>query len=89
MRDQTKGKVYQPIDCNYYDRIEAAIVQKKVCELIYLDKDGEEAFILTRLSDTLTKNKEEFVILYSGEPIRMDRIISLNGHKSPSHRSCG
>jgi hypothetical protein len=39
----------------------------------------------TKLKDTLVRKGEEFVILPSGEKIRMDRIISLDGVAVPKH----
>lgn len=81
-----KPDKYIPIDCNFYDRFEAAIVLRKTVRLEYRNDDGEEHTVETRLKDTLTKGGEEFLILPSGETIRMDRIISLDGEVVP--RSC-
>jgi Rho-binding antiterminator len=78
-------KPYIPIDCNFYDRIEAAIVLKKIVQLEYSDLDGKPLVVETKLKDTLVRKGEEFVILPSGEKIRMDRIISLDGVAVPKH----
>jgi len=77
---------YIPIDCNFYDRIEAAIVQRKTVQLEYRNAKGQAASVETRLQDTQTKEGEEFLLLPSGEKIRMDRIISLDGVPVP--KSC-
>lgn len=76
---------YVPIDCNFYDRIEEAIVLRKVVRLEY-SVNRETISVLTMLANTLTKEGEEFLILPSGEQIRMDRIISLDG--TPVPKSC-
>lgn len=76
---------YIPIDCNFYDRIEAAIVQRRTVLLEYLGAKGHLLSTETRLKDTQTKNGEEFLILPSGERIRMDRIISLDGVTVPKN----
>lgn len=70
---------YIPIDCNFYDRIEAAIVLRKAVRLEYRDAAGNAVVTETRLQDTLTKEEEEFLILPSDEKIRMDRLTSLDG----------
>ena len=79
-------KKYTPIDCSFYDRIEAAIVLRKTVRLEYWEQAEVKAIVETKLKDTLTKNSEEFIILPSGNQIRMDRIISLDGE--PLTKSC-
>ena len=77
---------YIPIDCNFYDRIEAAIVQRRIVRLEYRVASGQSVLAETMLKDTQTKEGEEFLLLPSGEQIRMDRIISLDG--APVPKSC-
>lgn len=70
---------YQPIDCNFYDNFEAAIVQRRPVDLVYLDANGESVLRHTRLRDLKTYRTEEFVQLASGEWLRLDRIVSVDG----------
>ncbi|MCB0563281.1 MAG: hypothetical protein KDD01_02770, partial [Phaeodactylibacter sp.] len=56
---------YIPIDCNFYDRIEAAIVQRRTVCLEYLNAGGHNALAETKLQDTQTREGEEFLILPS------------------------
>lgn len=70
---------YQPIDCNFYDNFEAAIVTRRMVDLAYLDPFGKELRVTTRLNDLKTKLTEEFVQLESGEWLRLDRIVSVDG----------
>lgn len=70
---------YQPINCNFYDNFEAAIVTKRSVELVYLDVWGELVKTLTKLTDLKTKQTEEFVQLASGEWLRLDRIVRVDG----------
>ena len=79
-------KKYIPIDCGFYDRIEAAIVQRKTVQLEYRNTEGHNALAETKLQDTQTREGEEFLILPSGERIRMDHILSLDGVPVP--KSC-
>lgn len=80
-----ESEKYMPIDCNFYDRIEEAIVLRKVVRLEY-SINGETISVPAMLADTLTRSGEEFLILPSGEQIRMDRIVSLDGVPAP--KSC-
>lgn len=70
---------YQPIDCNFYDNFEAAIVQRRAVKLEYLDADGNPLMNTTLLKDLKTHRTEEFVQLASGEWLRLDRIVSVDG----------
>lgn len=70
---------YQPIDCNFYDNFEAAIVTRRTIELVYLDPFGAEVTSAIKLKDLKTKLTEEFVQLESGEWLRLDRIVSVDG----------
>ncbi|WP_020571786.1 hypothetical protein [Neolewinella persica] len=70
---------YQPIDCNFYDNFEAAIVTRRAVKLVYLDPFGKEITAATRLKDLKTKQTEEYVQLESGEWLRLDRIVRVDG----------
>ena len=75
----SQSNPYHPIDCNFYDRIEAAIVLRKSVQLVYRTTEGEERGVETVLQDTLNRAGEEFVVLPGEELIRMDCIVSLDG----------
>ncbi len=75
---------YQPIDCNFYDNFEAAIVQRRTVDLVYLAANGSPISATTRLKDLKTHRIEEFVQLASGEWLRLDRIVSVGGVEAGS-----
>lgn len=70
---------YQPINCDYYDNFEAAIVQRRFVELNYLLADGSSVARKTQLRDLKTDRTEEFVQLSDGRWLRLDQIIALDG----------
>ncbi len=70
---------YQPIDCNFYDHFEAAIVTRRAVLLSYRRIDGTVTNTETRLSDTKTVRTEEYVQLASGAWLRLDRIVRVDG----------
>lgn len=70
---------YQPIDCSFYDRLEAAIVSRTPVELVYRKGSGEVTARTCRLKDTKTDQTEEFLELAGGEWIRLDQVVTLDG----------
>lgn len=78
---------YTPIDCNYYDRLEAFATLRKRVRIDYLSNTG----IATALENALivdfqTRNKVEFMILASGQEIRLDYLVAVEGIAVP--KSC-
>lgn len=70
---------YHPIDCSFYDRIEAAIVLRTPVLLEFVEADNSPVTKQIHLINTRIADGEEYVILENGQEVRMDRIISLNG----------
>lgn len=71
---------YQPINCNFYDHFEAAIVQRRAVSLEFKLPDGTVTRQTVKLKDLKTVDKEEFVQLANGEWLRLDQVISLDEH---------
>ncbi len=76
-------KPYVPIDCDFYDRLEELAVTRALCLVEFIDGDGRSRGITTRVRDVFSKSGEEFIDLDSGERIRLDRLIRINGHALP------
>ena len=74
-----KTQVYQPINCNYYDELEAIAVKRREVDIQYLDQQGQSQTINTRILDFRTANKEEFAILENGMEIRLDYLVEVDG----------
>ncbi|WP_367390957.1 hypothetical protein [Lewinella sp. LCG006] len=70
---------YQPINCSYYDELEAMATLKKVIPIVYRNDRGEEVLIATRITNLYTRNKEEFMVLENGLEFRLDRLVSADG----------
>lgn len=80
-----KPNPYIPIDCSYYDRLEANAVKRVICEIVYRSMDGTaELQQSAMITNVFSRNKEEFISLSTGEEIRLDRLISINGIANPS-----
>lgn len=70
---------YQPIDCNFYDNFEAAIVQRRSVKIEYRGTGTLPLRVETRLLDTKTDKTEEYVQFRNGDWLRLDRVISVDG----------
>ena len=74
-------KPYQPIDCNFYDYLEAQAVRRVINTIIIQDENGEQT-ITARIDDFFIKKeasgKVEYMKLDNGQEIRLDTIISVN-----------
>lgn len=70
---------YRPINCSYYDELEAIATLKKVVSIVYRDEQGEEVSATTRITNLFTRKKEEFMVLENGTEFRLDRLVSADG----------
>lgn len=82
MKRSKAMSTYIPINCSYYDELEAAATQAKIVKLIYRDQSGEKQ-LDTRIVNLYTKNKEEFMVLENGLEIRLDHLLSIDGKTPP------
>lgn len=70
---------YQPIDCNFYDILEANAVLRKQVEIIFINKNEEQQRIQAIIKDLYIKEKAEYMKLADGREIRLDRLIAVDG----------
>ena len=76
-------KIYQPIDCDYYDRLEAWATMHTMCLLVFLDETGTEQSVSGRIEDLYALNKVEYLRMDNGLLIRLDHLLSVNGTPLP------
>lgn len=70
---------YRPIACSFYDLFEIAGSRQTPVELTLTDQQTIHGTIETLKT---VKGEGEFVVLTSGEEIRLDKIESINGETS-------
>lgn len=80
---------YHPINCSYYDELEALATLRKVATIIYKNDLGKETTLQTRIIDLYTRNKEEFMVLENGTQFRLDRLVSADGKVVVNDGACG
>ena len=74
---------YIPINCSYYDELEAAATQRRVVTIAYRDEQEAVQEVDTRIKDLYARNKEEFMVLENGLEFRLDRLVSIDGKVPP------
>jgi Rho-binding antiterminator len=70
---------YQPIDCDYYDRLEAWATMRTDCVIVFNDDEGKEQQLSAKIEDVYTKDKIEYLKTDTGLVIRLDALLSVNG----------
>lgn len=70
---------YKPINCSYYDELEAIATLRKIVEVEYYEDNLPVKIEEVGILNLYTKNKEEFVVLSNDLTIRLDRLIQVDG----------
>lgn len=79
------NRQYQPIDCNFYDRLEAWATLKQKINITYLE--GSDTRKVNGIIQKLfIRQGAEFLELDSGLRIRLDKLVEVEGFEVP--RSC-
>lgn len=75
---------YIPVNCNFYDELEALATMKKHCQIIFRHQNGAISTIRGVIFDLYTLNKMEYLVMDSGLKIRLDKLIEVDG-KDPGN----
>lgn len=70
---------YHPISCDFHDELQLITLRKMTVPIVYRESGGAEITINSSIKDLYTREKEEFLLLPSGEEIRLDRLVSVDG----------
>jgi Rho-binding antiterminator len=70
---------YKPVNCDFYDELEALATLKKKSDIIFMADNGGKSIIHGRISDLYTRDHVEYMCLDNGLEIRLDRIIQIAG----------
>lgn len=76
---------YTPINCSYYDELEAlATLSREVKIDFYPHGSATPSQIYGTISTFVIQEGAEFLVLNSGEKIRLDWLISVDGKTVPA-----
>lgn len=73
---------YKPIDCNFYDRLEAAATQRRPVLIKYFGNNGTEE-VAGIILDLRIVDEAEWLYLDTGFSLRLDKLISVDGELMP------
>jgi Rho-binding antiterminator len=76
---------YQPIDCGFYDVLEAAATRKQQVYLQYFNDLRQLCQGSTILKTFFVRDHVEYAQLASGEEVRLDHIIRLDDTAAPGY----
>jgi Rho-binding antiterminator len=74
---------YQPIDRVFFDYVSAVAQQKKFLRIEFLTDLHEYYKKDAVIREVTNEGGEEYLVLASGEKLRLDRVISVGGTTSP------
>ncbi len=73
---------YTPINCNFYDELEALATLRKRVKIIYT-KNNEVHSIYEVITTFFVKDHVEYLTLSNGISIRLDTLIEVDGKLLP------
>ncbi|QMU27214.1 hypothetical protein [Adhaeribacter radiodurans] len=81
MKETTE--VYQPIDANLREELLAYAANRKYVSIQYFTDIREYTSTRAVIKEIRATNEAELLILNTGEEIRLDRIIRVEGKPAP------
>jgi Rho-binding antiterminator len=81
-----KKASYIPIDCNYYDKLEAWAVLRQEVEVVFLQESEKEEVLRGLIEDFFIEEGAEYMKMKDGKSLRLDRLVAVNGEAVP--KSC-
>lgn len=86
--DWIEDTFYSPVDCNFYDELEALATLKKKCEIIYKNEVGVKVKTEGVIKTFFTKEKAEYLKLEDGTIIRLDKLVQADHKTMPRSSFC-
>jgi Rho-binding antiterminator len=72
---------YSPISCEFHDRLEDIATLRKPTRIVFRDTEGVEQQRDATIADVYAKAGAEYALLGSGETLRLDQLIEVDGEK--------
>lgn len=74
---------YIPINCDFYDELEAAATIGKAVRIVYLE-NGARVETRGVVKDLFTRESVEYMTLDNGITIRLDKLAEIDGKIPPN-----
>lgn len=76
---------YKPINCDYHSVLEHYATLGSFCRIQFYTDIHEFKTVQAIIKDLYTQSGEEFMVLSSGEIIRLDRVVRINDDAAPQY----
>ncbi|MBD9436238.1 hypothetical protein IB223_09050 [Pseudoxanthomonas sp. PXM03] len=70
---------YAPINCEFHDVLEATATRRSTASIRFMDEDGVQQQRNARIIALYANGGSEYAELDTGERIRLDRLVSVDG----------
>lgn len=70
---------YTPINCEFHDVLEATATRRASTVIRFIDDDGHAQVRDTRIVTLSARDGIEYVELGTGERVRLDRLVAIDG----------
>ncbi|MCC8363802.1 hypothetical protein LK996_12035 [Lysobacter sp. A6] len=72
---------YSPINCEFHDVLETRATTRALTSVVFRNEAGEVERRSAVISDVFARNGEEFLVLDSGDTVRLDRLLQIDDEK--------
>ena len=80
---KTQMTDYKPINCGFYDYLEAAAIKKEYSRIHYFSEIHELLKVDAIIRGFFIREGAEYMQLNTGQEIRLDKIVGINGVYAP------
>jgi len=70
---------YSPISCEFHDRLEDLATLRKLTRIRFRDDEGVQQQRNATIADVYSRAGAEYVSLSSGETLRLDQLVEVDG----------
>ena len=65
---------YKPVDCDFTDELESLSTRRQSVDISYFDESGQSRHGRGVITDMVTRDHADYLVLANEEEIRLDRI---------------
>lgn len=73
---------YKRLNCDIYDELELRALRHTPCELVIRNESDELICLRGIIADIRAHHGEEFLVLETGETIRLDQLVTIDGKEA-------
>ena len=77
----TQPLPYKPISCEFHDLLESLATTHKRAQIVFRNKAGQVERREAAIADLHARDGEEFVVFDSGDTLRLDQLLEIDGEK--------